>query len=1757
MKILIPTVLLFAALSGFTQTNKIAIETTGIDKLNGKIETFSARSANIYHYNYIINELNWGSQTVKTGDSFTKIWFKGSLPDGEIGEPEIPVIKKLVTLPLGASAKAIVKDFKIVDINLNKKGINKPLIPRQPSISKDIDTLDAPFYHKVAAYQKASFSSQSPKTKIEILGNLRGVTIARLTIYPVEYAPAKNKLRIYSNIDVEIQVNEAQPSKSSEINYSPFFEPIYKSMLNAGGVVYDEHPDLTRYPIGMLIVSDRMFESALQPFINWKAQTGFKLTVKYTDEIGSTSDAIKTYIQSVYNSATSDNPAPPFLVIVGDVDQVPASATGSQSGKLTDLYYASVDGDKFPEMYYGRLSATSEAQLTAIIDKILYYEKYQIAQPSYLNNATLIAGADAEWNPAIAQPSIKYATANHFNQAKGWNSIFEFGVSNDPNNPLAVPDYNGCYQPEKISVGFINYTAHCNETNWQDPALSITDVNNFSNNQQYPFVIANCCLSGNFGYTESIGEAWLRKTNGGAVSYIGSSPSSYWLEDMYWAVGAFPMNGSNNGYVPTFDETTTGAYDAPFASTYTTAGAIMFCGNLAVTQAELNDYSRQINSTYYWEAYNILGDPSLVPYLKTPEVNTVSFPEVIPVGVSNVNIYAKQNSYVSLYKKGEVLATRFYDTAGEFDITFPVITEPDTIILTVTRPQTVPFIDTIKAVPANGAYLTISQIAIDDSEGNSNGIADYGETVRVNLLVKNVGNSNATNIGAKITQSSGLITLASTDSIGIVNIDAQSEIWVNSAFSFSIPSDIENKYSQLFPGVLQSDQGTWTANIRINVSAPDIFYNRYTISDTLMGNNNGKIEPGEMVELELEFENAGNSAIYDFSATATVPDTLLNLVSLSFEPIAQVTLYPGNKIKLRIGLSTSHTIDIKQIPLNISTSSGSYPKASMQYVENINIELYESVLMNNNTVKTCKAIFYDSGGSNSNYKDNENYTITFEPESELQKLKIEFINFSTEADYDFLYAYNGPTTGSASIANSPFHGSISPFTLLSNGSALTFEFTSDGSTTSSGWQARIQCIIPENLPLCVENPIPANNETNYEYSKLEWDASVDALFYDVFIGTSIENLAYVGRVKVPYIDITLLPNTTYYWRVIPGNHLGVCDKNCEVWSFTTGSVLGNVVMTNGTLEVDSIWFYDSGGPLETYKNNENYTLTFKPKVSGKKVSVSFSSFDVESESTCSYDWLKIYNGPNTNSPLLGTFCGSTLPGSFTSTSENGELTFEFKSDQGVVGNGWKAKILTTGNVNNYPLDFNISSGGSPISACAVSANGITRFSDTNGQVTFSLPNGSYVFTILAYGYAIYSGIATIEGAGNTLNIELTKLDTLKLLVRSNNNGDPIPLARIQIGENIYFTSASGVAYIPAPAGEVTLNASSKGFEPKDTIINLPVGGGPFSITLATKIYTTQILVTNRSGSIIENAKVLIDNQEAFTNSSGLANFELKLGLYKVFIQKEGYVDSKLWLNLKSDTAIHIYLDQLLGNVYNTNFTVQGYGPKNSILLDNALVKIFKQSELVQQGYTQNGRLNFFLPSSSYTYVISHEGYNPITEDFTIVNQPQEINVSLEQLLYNITFLVLCNENPVPEATVTLKGYTPQQTDASGIATFTNIGYELSLPFTVNRANYEDYNGTFDVIKSETITVNLMYLSVPNQTNSNIKIYPNPSNGYVKIESADKIKSYAIYSSGGVLIRQKQINGFVDETTFDVAPGIYIIQIQFGNGKLLTAKLVIR
>ncbi|MBR0177479.1 MAG: PKD domain-containing protein [Bacteroidales bacterium] len=122
------------------------------------------------------------------------------------------------------------------------------------------------------------------------------------------------------------------------------------------------------------------------------------------------------------------------------------------------------------------------------------------------------------------------------------------------------------------------------------------------------------------------------------------------------------------------------------------------------------------------------------------------------------------------------------------------------------------------------------------------------------------------------------------------------------------------------------------------------------------------------------------------------------------------------------------------------------------------IHVRETYNMQNGTFETCNALFYDAGGPNNNYGNNQDYTMTFKPATEGSMIRATFSDFSTEANYDYLYIYDGSSTNATMIGQ--YDGSNSPgeVTATNGEGALTFRFTSDQGVNSGGWVATISCV---------------------------------------------------------------------------------------------------------------------------------------------------------------------------------------------------------------------------------------------------------------------------------------------------------------------------------------------------------------------------------------------------------------------------------------------------------------------------------------------------------------------------------------------------------------------------------------------------------------------------------------------------------------------------------------------------------------------------
>ena len=691
---------------------------------NGRIDLRSISSAEITHsdFNSLRDTFSYGSiESIEISTErgvFSEIAIEGTYASGEIGAPELPASHQLLAVPFGATPRVTVTSYTTTDYLLSDYGIGT-ILPHQPSVRKDQNLDEVEFVYNANAYQTRSLAT-APEASIEVQGTMRGIRIGSLVINPMSYNPVSNTLRVFNDIEVEISFDGADRAETERMllsTYSPYFDIVYKQMFNYRQIldVYTDHPDLMAYPVHMIVLTPENYVSTLQPWINWKIQKGFDVNVVTKEQAGSNYNAIRTYIQNLYNAGVSQGATPTFLVLVGDVAQIP-NTTGSSTQKVTDLYYGSVDNDYFPDMFYSRMSAENTNQLTAIINKILQYEQYTMPDPSYLNNVTLIAGWDSYWTARVGAPTINYATTYYYNTAHGFNEV---------HSHVNQSQYPGCYNALSTGIGFVNYTAHGDNQEWYQPKFTNSNVNQLTNTNKYFLAMGNCCLSGNFGYSQPcFGEAMLRGENKAAYSYIGSCPNTYWYEDYYFGVGATNVFSQT----PSLTNTATGVYDGIWMDdTYNTVSSIVFLGNIAVCYAHAGNYqtSGGINPTYYWQAYHVLGDGSIMPYRVNPTPNTVSHASTIPAGATSFTVSAQAGSYVGISQNNVLKGAALVPASGSVNVPLSGIGSGQAHIV-VTKPQRQPYIQDI-TVGGGGTTYTINVSANPNNGGNVSGGGTYNQ----------------------------------------------------------------------------------------------------------------------------------------------------------------------------------------------------------------------------------------------------------------------------------------------------------------------------------------------------------------------------------------------------------------------------------------------------------------------------------------------------------------------------------------------------------------------------------------------------------------------------------------------------------------------------------------------------------------------------------------------------------------------------------------------------------------------------------------------------------------------------------------------------------------------------------------------------------------------------------------------------------------------------------------------------------------------
>ena len=103
-----------------------------------------------------------------------------------------------------------------------------------------------------------------------------------------------------------------------------------------------------------------------------------------------------------------------------------------------------------------------------------------------------------------------------------------------------------------------------------------------------------------------------------------------------------------------------------------------------------------------------------------------------------------------------------------------------------------------------------------------------------------------------------------------------------------------------------------------------------------------------------------------------------------------------------------------------------------------------------------------------------------------------------------------------------------------------------------------------------------------------------------------------------------------------------------------------------------------------YGNSKNCQI--KIRFAADQVgSIRFEEFDVESHSTCNYDYLAVHDGDSTDSPLIGSKLCGTSPAGTTLQSTGNVMTLDFHSDSSQARSGFKIHADAGKKYDKHPI----------------------------------------------------------------------------------------------------------------------------------------------------------------------------------------------------------------------------------------------------------------------------------------------------------------------------------------------------------------------------------------------------------------------------------------------------------------------------------------
>ena len=809
--------------------------------------------------------------------------------------PDLLKVTTSLIVPSNTEMKAEIVSSNFVEIP------NVFMAPSKGNLSRSYDPSSLPYTFSDVYKENGFFPSML--TKLETPYILRDFTGQALVIYPFQYNPVTRTLRVYYSMEVKVSpVSETKSAIQLPAVISQDFQSIYSRHFINFDALSSKYTALAETG-KMLIISHPNFMEAMQPLVNWRNTIGIPTEIVNLNNIGSTAAQIKNFVAGYY----ANNPIS-FLLLVGDAQFVPTNVLSS--GHSDNAYGYLVGNDSYQEVIVGRFSVETIAHTQTMVQRTIDYEMNPQFQTNWLNKAIGIA---SDQGPGDDNEMDYVHVRNMLTDLMGFTystNIELYEGSQGGNDATGDPTANMLANSLNSGAGVILYTGHGSSNSFVTTSFNNSNINNLTNTAKLPFIFSVACVNGDFVGGTCFAEAWLRASSAnqptGAIATLMSTINQSWDP---------PMDGQDE-MVDILVET----YANNIKRTF---GGISVNGLL-----KMND-SYGSAGTEMTDTWTIFGDPSLTIRTDTPKVIIASHPQTLFAGTTQLQVNCSVGgARASLSRNGQYITHAAFQ-GGTASLVFPALNAGDTIKLAVTAFNRIPYLTDIYVIAPAGPYVVAKSLAVHDPSGNNNSLADYSEQIFLDLIIENIGVASA--LGVNVVASSTSPYIAFLDSIDYSGSILASASSIRAyAFSLNV-SDVfpDQHLAPIMFTIKDTNNTVWTATLNLTLNAPLFLANELIIKDSLSGNNNGKLEPGEIAVLYIKTSNIGHASSPSGVASLLESSSFsnMNVFSANLAPISVggFTLLPFViQIDNAIPLGTSIALDFSLVAGNYSYSSNYY-----------------------------------------------------------------------------------------------------------------------------------------------------------------------------------------------------------------------------------------------------------------------------------------------------------------------------------------------------------------------------------------------------------------------------------------------------------------------------------------------------------------------------------------------------------------------------------------------------------------------------------------------------------------------------------------------------------------------------------------------------------------------------------------------------------------------------------------------------------------